>query len=184
VILVSFSLEFQKLHHFRLFSILPQAKMIMNKPAQEVSSFPAIIEPDYEQGPLRKRFKKICSIHQSKYSPIPCPPSVVSGGWQHPANLQSSIPHTVIIVQKEQRPNAKDWIETAESSSTVNKRKRASTSPQNTMPLMKPRPLCIPLKIPSSPSSGILLPLGRPLALAPNLPRLAPGRAIPKLYVQ
>jgi hypothetical protein len=46
------------------------------------SPFPAIIEPYYsDEDPLRKRLKKICSIHHSKYFPIPsCPPSVLSDG--------------------------------------------------------------------------------------------------------
>jgi hypothetical protein len=171
---------------FRLFLILPhktQSRMIMSKPAK--FSLPAIIEPDYDEGPLRReqRFKKICSIHQSKYYPIPCPPSLVSS-LQYPANLvPSSIPHTVIIVKK-QRPKVKDCIETESSSNGIKRKRAASTpSPQNSTmpPLVKRRPLfCAPLKIPSSPRS--ILPLGKPLAAAPSLPRLAAGRAIPKLY--
>ena len=138
------------------------------------------------RGPMRKRrFKKICSIHPSKCSPIPCPPSGVSGGLKHPANLQYSIPHTISIVHK-RRPKVKDCIET-ESSSNINKRKRASTGPHNTTTtqlLVKPQLFRAPApNIPSCSSSSIL-PLGRPLALAPSLPRLATGRAIPKLSLQ
>ena len=150
----------------------------MSKPSQ-ISLPPMIIEPDDDcYGPLRRkrRFKKICSIHPSKCSPIPCPPSGVSGGLKHPANLQYSIPHTISIVHK-RRPKVKDCIETERSSSSnaIKKRKRASTSPYNTMQqLMKPRPLRAPA----------ILPLGRPIAAAPSLPRLAAGRAIPKLSLQ
>jgi hypothetical protein len=167
--------------------------MIMHKPSQ-IHLPPAIIGPDYDEGPLRKRMKKICcSIHQPKYSPIPrfpCFPCLPSGGLQHPpANLRSSIPCTITIVQKQQRAKVKDcsMIETESSSNVLIKRKRASSStrksPQSNMPLVKPRPLCAPPKIPSSLSSTIL-PLGIPLAVAPSLPRLAAGRAFPKLSVQ
>jgi hypothetical protein len=74
----------------------------------------------------------------------------------------------------------KDCFEPERSSSTnvTIKRKRASTRPPNTMPLVKPLPLRAPPKIPSSPISSIL-PLGRPLGGAPSLPRLATGLAIP-----
>jgi hypothetical protein len=150
-------------------------------------SYPAIIEPDYDEASLRspRRFKKIRSTHQSKYYTFPCPPSVVPGGVQHPAN-QSSIPHTFIIAQKQERPKVKDCIETECSSKNVSiKRKRgASTRPHNTMPLMKPPPLCCHLKIPSSPIRSMIMPLGRPLAVAPSLPRVAAGRAIPKLSLE
>ena len=172
---------------FRLFltflDFTTQAKMIMNKRAKfSIPVVPTIIEPDYDEGsPRRKqRFKEMCSsIHHSKYYPISCPPSLVSG-LQHPANLiQSSIPHTVIIVKK-QRQKVKDCIDTAESSVNGTKRKRASTTTpeNNTVPFF-----CAPPRIPSSPSS--ILPLGKPLAAAPSLPRLvvAARRAIPKFYV-
>jgi hypothetical protein len=159
--------------------------MIMNKPAKY--SIPAIIEPDYDEAPRRKhqRLKKICAIqHQSKYYPIPCPPSLFSCLLDAANLVQSSIPNTIIII-KNQRPKVKDCIET-ESSSNGTKRKRASTSPaqNNTVPLVKRRPLlfCAARKTPSSTSS--ILPLGKPLAAPPNLPRLAAGRAIPKLFLQ
>ena len=156
----------------------------MNKPAQ--SSLPVIIEPDDEcYDPPRKRSKKICSIHPSKFSPIPCPPSGISGGLQHPTNLQYSIPQTISIFHK-RHPKVKDCIETESSSSNVIKRKRTSTEPHNTSMqlLVKPRLFRAPApNIPScSPSS--FLPLGRPLAGAPSLPRLATGRAISKLSLQ
>ena len=72
--------------------------MIVNRPSQIPS--PAIIEPDYgdEEIPLRKRFKKICSSHPSKYSPIPCPPPVILGGLQHPASFQSPNSQTVKFI--------------------------------------------------------------------------------------
>jgi hypothetical protein len=151
----------------------------MNKPVQ--ISFPAIIEPDYYEGPLRKRFKKTCSIHHAKRYTFPCLPSVVSGGLQHPANLQSPIPRSIFIVQT-QRPNVKeDWSIEA----NVIKRKRAITSPaQNTIPLVRIRPLCAPPSKITSSSLSSTLPLGRPLAGAPSLPRLAAGRAIPRLVLQ
>lgn len=151
---------------------------MMSKPAQ-ISVPPVIIEPeDGWNGQLRKRrFKKICSIHPSKNSPIPYPPSGKSGGLQHSANLQYSIPHTVFIVHK-RRPKAKYCIETESSSSNAIKRKQASTSAHNIMQqLTKPRPL-------DAPAAPSILPLGRPLAAAPSLPRLATGRAIPKLSLQ
>jgi hypothetical protein len=155
----------------------------MNIPAQ--TSFQAItIEPCYnDEGPLRKRFKKICSIHQSEYSPIPSPPSVVSDGLQHPVkNFQSSIPRTIIILIQNQRPKVKTRIGSESSFDVMIKRKRSSTSPQNPMmPLVTPLPLCAPPKILSSPSS--ILPLGRPLAVVPSLPRLAAGRTIPNLIL-
>jgi hypothetical protein len=138
--------------------------MIMKRPSQ--TSFPAIIEPCYSyEGPLRKRLKKICSIHPSKYSPIlSCPPSVLSDGLQDPAkNFQSKIPRTAISVVQKQRPKVKNCFEPERSSSNVTiKRKRASARPPNIMPLVKPLPLRSPPKIPSSPISSIL-PLGRPL---------------------
>jgi hypothetical protein len=144
--------------------------MIMNHSSK--FSMPAIIEPDYDEGPPRRkqRFKKICSIqHQSKYHPIPCPPpSLVVSGLQLLANLvQPSIPQTVIIVKK-QRPKVKECIET-ESSSNGIKRKRVST----TSPQVKRRPLfCAPPNaVPSSLSS--ILPPGKPLEAPPSLPRLA-----------
>ena len=147
--------------------------MIVNRPSQIPS--PAIIEPDYgdEEIPLRKRFKKICSSHPSKYSPIPCPPPVILGGLQHPASFQSPNSQTVILMIQKQRTKVKDHCNEQTESSSSNvimiKRKRASTSPHNTIPLVKPLPLYRPL------------PPGRPLAVAPSLPRLATGRAIPKL---
>ena len=174
-----------RFHYFSI-TLTTQAKIIMKRRASQIP-FPATIEPDCDDEVLlrRRRFKKICSTHPPNYSPIPRPPSAVSGGLQHPANLQSSIARTVITVQK-QCPKEKDCIETEGSSSNVMiKRKRASsTSPQNTMmmPLEKPRlPFYIPRKLPSS-ARRILLPLGRPLAFAPSLPtRLVTGRAMPKL---
>ena len=140
-------------------------------------------------GPLRKpQFKKICPIYPSKHYPtIPCPPSGVSGGLHHLVNLQYTIPHTVFIVHK-RCPQVKDCIETESSSPNgFIKRERARTRPHNPMlqQLMKPQPLRAPVapNIPScSPSST--LPLGRPLAVAPSLPRLAAGGAIPKLSLQ
>jgi hypothetical protein len=166
-----------------------QTKMIMNMTAQ-TSSQAITIEPCYnDEGPLRKRFKKICSIqHQSKYSPIPsCPPSVVSDGLQDSAkNVQSSIPRTVIILVQNQRPKVKDCFEPERRSSsnvTIKRKQAASTTrPPNTLPLVKPLPLRAPPKIPCSPISSIL-PLGRPLAVVPCLPKLATGRAIPKLIL-
>jgi hypothetical protein len=160
----------------------------MNKPTQ--TSFPAIIEPDYDYGPLRKRFKKVCSrrIHQSKHSPIPCPPSGVLDGLQHPAKLECSMPHTIYIVH-ERIPSVKDCIvETESSSSNVLpfKRKRASTSPNNTIQqLVKPRLLCAPGPDIPSCSKSSMLPLGTgPLSVAPSLPRLAAGRTIPMLSLR
>jgi hypothetical protein len=160
--------------------------MIMNKRAKV--SIPTIIEPDYDEGPPRRKqgFKKIWSIHQSKYHPIPCPPPSLVSGLQYPAKnlVQSSIPHTITIIVKNQRPIMNDCIET-ESSSNGIKRKRASTS-STTIPqkLVKRLPLFYaPLKMPSSPSSGTRPTLGKPLAAAPSLPRLAAGRAIPKLLL-
>jgi hypothetical protein len=157
----------------------------MNKPPAQIS-LPVLIEqPDYDEKiALRKRFKKKnCSIrHQSKYSPISCPPSlVILGGLHYPAAnpLQSSIPRTVVIVQ-EQRPKVKECIETESSSSNViKKRKRTSSSTRPAHNTMRHHP-----KIPSSPSS--ILPLGIPLAAAPRLPTrlLAACRATPKLFVQ
>jgi hypothetical protein len=159
----------------------------MNKPTQ--TSFPAIIEPDYDFGPLRKRFKKICSrrIHQSKHSPISCPSSgVLDGLQQHPAKLQYSMPnHTTIFTAHEQLPRVKDCIVETESSSS--KRKRASVSPHNIkQQLVKPRLLCAPTPdTPSCSQSSMLRPLGtRPLSVAPSLPRLAAGRTIPMLSLR
>jgi hypothetical protein len=148
-----------------------------------------VIEPDYDEScsQRRKRFKKTCSIQPSKHYPTLCrPPSRVSGVQQHPANLQSSsIPYTTIIIAHQQRPQVEDCIEAESSSANVKKRKRASARPQNntSMPLAKRWPHCAHHpKIPSSPSS--ILPLGRPLAAAPRLPRLASGQTIPKVSVQ
>jgi hypothetical protein len=158
----------------------------MNKPTK--FSIPAIIEPDHDEGPSERMqwLQKICSILQSKTQPIPCPPSLVSS-LEYPANLvQSSIPvHTVIVVKK-QRPKVKYSIKTESSSSGVKrKRARCTASPQK---LVKRRPLCcVPSKIPSSTSkqgtTTKLLPLGKPLAAAPRLPRIAAGRAFPKFVL-
>jgi hypothetical protein len=107
----------------RLFSHT-KAKMI----AQD-----SIIAPDYDEGPPRKRVKKIYSINQS----IICRPSTVSGVLQHPTKLQSSIPRTVVIVQK-------GPIEFDSSFSHAITKKRSSSSQQTTMPLVKPQPLSLP----------------------------------------
>jgi hypothetical protein len=147
--------------------MMPPAKKIMNRANQ--MSFPAvIIEPDFDDVLPRRRFKKICSTLPSKYSPIPCPPSVISDGLQHPANLQYSIPQTVIVARKRRRPNVKYCFET--ECSSIRRKRASSRSPQITMvPLMKPLPLCMPPEILSSRTR--ILPLESLLAVtAPSFP--------------
>jgi hypothetical protein len=122
---------------------------------------------------------------------------------QNYKSLTMEISHVELVYVTDSLPAIiePDYDETESSSNNVIKRKINSMSSQQTrtMPLVKRRPRCAHTKMPSSPSS--ILPLGRPLAAAPNLSsrlplgrpltaapslpmRLAADRAIPMLSVQ
>jgi hypothetical protein len=123
-----------------------------------------------------KRKRAITTSPQEKRRPLFCdPPNAV------PSSLSSLMPPGKPLEAPPSLPrlSAGQHIIRIRASSTT-----TSSQTNNTMPLVKPRPLfCAHPRIPSSPSS--ILPLGKPLAAAPSrLPRLAAGRVIPQLYVQ
>jgi hypothetical protein len=151
---------------------IPQTVIIVKKQRPKVKE---CIETESSSNGI-KRKRASTTSPQAKRRPLFCaPPNAV------PSSLSSLMPPGKPLEAPPSLPrlSAGQHIIRIRASSTT-------TSPQtnNTMPLVKPRPLfSAHPRIPSSPSS--ILPLGKPLAAAPSrLPRLAAGRVIPQLYVQ